>query len=156
MSPLCNAAIYRDATIQGYPVHHDLSYGIIPLRRHHDQWQVLLVQHGAGHWSFPKGHPEPGEDPQACATRELYEETQLAIQRFLTDRTFTENYVFQDHGRLISKTVTYYVAEVEGMAAPQAEELITLGWFSFDEANSTITFPAAKKLLADVILECCS
>ena len=31
--------------------------------------------HGAGTWSFPGGHPHAGESAEACALRELCEET---------------------------------------------------------------------------------
>ena len=33
--------------------------------------------HGAGTWSFPGGHLDHGESAEACASRELYEETGL-------------------------------------------------------------------------------
>lgn len=36
--------------------------------------QVLIVQQRGQTWSFPKGKIEAGEDPLACARREIYEE----------------------------------------------------------------------------------
>ena len=49
--------------------------------------EVLLVHPGGpywakkdlGTWTIPKGELDPGEDPEACALRELAEETGLAL-----------------------------------------------------------------------------
>jgi 8-oxo-dGTP diphosphatase len=45
--------------------------------------QVLLLKrtsvHGAGTWSTPGGHLEYGESPEACAIREVKEETGVRI-----------------------------------------------------------------------------
>jgi mutator protein MutT len=38
--------------------------------------------HGAGTWQFPGGHLEYGESIEACARRELFEETGLSIDSF--------------------------------------------------------------------------
>ncbi|MBQ3405184.1 MAG: NUDIX domain-containing protein [Oscillospiraceae bacterium] len=40
---------------------------------------VLLIQSGDGHWSFPKGHCEAGESELAAAVREVREETDQII-----------------------------------------------------------------------------
>jgi predicted NUDIX family NTP pyrophosphohydrolase len=59
------------------------SAGILLFRRTRDGVEVLLVHPGgpywarkdAGAWSIPKGEHDADEDPQACALRELAEET---------------------------------------------------------------------------------
>ncbi len=38
-----------------------------------------LSKHGCGMWAPPGGHLEYGESPEACATRELMEETGLSL-----------------------------------------------------------------------------
>src|SRR5687768_11716247 len=45
-----------------------------------------LNAHGHGTWSFPGGHLEYGESPEACAKREAYEEGGVKIKniRFAT------------------------------------------------------------------------
>jgi 8-oxo-dGTP diphosphatase len=47
--------------------------------------------HGDGHWSFPGGHLEFGETPEACAHREVLEETGLLLTQ-THPLTFTNDY----------------------------------------------------------------
>lgn len=53
--------------------------------------------HGAGTWQFPGGHLEYGESIEACARRELCEETGLSIDRFRMG-PFTNDF-FEDEGK---------------------------------------------------------
>lgn len=122
----------------------DLSYGIIPLKRKDRSWQVCLVQLHAGHWGFPKGHPEPHETPIEAAKRELYEETGLKTKQILSEKTFEENYFFTFQGEKISKKVIYFLAEVSGKIVIQAEEIQTCSWFDLEEAQKMCTFAATK------------
>lgn len=125
----------------------ETSYGIIPLRKHEGKWQALLVRHGKGHWSFPKGHPEEGEEPRQAAARELEEETGLKITSFIDlIPTQNERYQFHHHSILIDKTVVYFAAEVEGTIALQEEEISDFRWLDLKAASAFATFPQAQHL----------
>lgn len=128
----------------------EISYGIIPLRKLNGKRQVLLVKHGKGHWSFPKGHPETGETPQETAVRECEEETSLHIVSFLNIPPHEERYFFRRGSQLIDKRVTYFAAEVSGEVAVQAEEITDFKWLSLEEAEKWITFSEARALLAKI------
>ena len=128
----------------------DNSYGIVPLRRNGEEWQVLLVQHMSGHWAFPKGHAEKGETDQQAAERELKEETGLSVQSYLSKLNFYEDYKFRFNGQLISKKVTYLLAVVEGEVVLQEIEIKASLWVPLLEAESKMTFKEGKSLCRKV------
>ncbi len=128
----------------------DLSYGIIPVRYVKKGWEVLLVQHGKGHWSFPKGHPDPGEAPQEAARRELEEETGLQVSRFFDLPELEERYQFRYQEDLVHKRVIYFLAEVSGEVKIQEEEITDFRWCHLEEAAERATFPASKELCRSV------
>ena len=129
----------------------DEAFGIIPLRKQTEGWQMLLVRHHGGHWGFPKGHALAGETFQQTAERELMEETRLEVIRYLLPDVFQEKYQFEERGQQVYKTVHYLVAEVEGEATPQPEEIQTAQWFSCAEAQAVLTFPHSRSLCQKVI-----
>ncbi|MBN9377806.1 MAG: hypothetical protein BGO14_04275 [Chlamydiales bacterium 38-26] len=126
------------------------SYGIIPLKREGQSWNVLLVQLHAGHWGFPKGHPEPQETPLETATRELFEETGLGISQLLSEQTFDEKYFFKFQGTLIHKRVTYFIAEVNGLEKIMEDEVKAMQWVPLLEAVEHVTFDQAKQICRQV------
>lgn len=131
---------------------HERSYGIVPLRRNGSHWQVLMVQLKAGHWGFPKGHANPGEAPLDAAIRELEEETGLTVHQFLQESAHDEHYIFTLHGKKIDKTVTYFIAEVEGDLKLCEVEIKDARWLDLENAENQATFAATKAIARELIL----
>lgn len=121
-------------------------FGIIPVRHKGTEWEVLLVKHNKGHWSFPKGHPSPNETPFQIAERELLEETGLSVVKFLHREPFIESYTYEKEGTTMEKMVSYFLAEVSKNVHLLDKELCGYQWTSFDEAYNQITFDQARRI----------
>jgi bis(5'-nucleosidyl)-tetraphosphatase len=144
----------------------DEAFGIIPIllasssevqssegRSTGNAYRVLLIQHHAGHWSFPKGHADPGETAIATACREFEEETGITDYTVLDggETSFTEHYAFTQKGKLIEKTVVYFPALVNSEAVTvQAAEIQNYAWLGYEAALECITFEQARLLMQRV------
>jgi len=130
----------------------DLSYGIVPFRRTHQGWEVLLIQHRKDHyWGFPKGHLEKGEEMLDGAVRELFEETNLTVDDLLCDTPFVEHYQFEVNKQVVKKTVTYFAAYVSGEIKVQDAEILQARWCPVDLALTILTYDEAKNLFKTVL-----
>lgn len=127
------------------------SFGIIPLRKKNNKWEVLLIQLIAGHWSFPKGRAESEENALQTAERELQEETGLKVKALLHEIPITETYYFSRNNHRIKKTVTYFIGEVEGTISLQAAEVQDAKWVSLQDVSNQITFSSAKALCRKIL-----
>lgn len=126
----------------------DFSYGVIPIRyNQQDEREYLAVQHKAGHWDFPKGHPEPGESEQETAQRELEEETGCQIKRWLDVKPQQIRYQGEKDGQPVDKTVTFYLAEVTGSPKHGDAGIKELGWFSYCKLRDQLTYDDSRNLL---------
>jgi 8-oxo-dGTP diphosphatase len=96
---------------------------------------------GAGTWSFPGGHRDDGESAEACALRELHEETGLAA---LNPRLVAEtDDAFPDGLRYR----TFFVRLDSAGGEPVVREPAACagwGWFSWDEAPDPLFLPVAN------------
>ena len=127
------------------------SFGIIPLSKSSGEWSVFLIQHHrGGYWGFPKGHAERGETPQAAALRELKEETNLDFVRWIQEDPFVEQYQFLAQGKKISKSVSYFAAEVSGETQLQPEEIQNGIWLPLPDALEKVTHQEGKSILSQV------
>ncbi|MBS4168496.1 NUDIX domain-containing protein [Parachlamydia sp. AcF125] len=132
-------------------IQYDVSYGIIPLQQKKGEWYVFLIQMPAGYWSFPKGHPNPGETELQAAKRELFEETGLSVSTVLFPQSFEERYEFQRAGQRIRKSVYYFVAEVTGQIALQSTEIQNGKWVLLSKASQYVTFSEGKALCQQIL-----
>ncbi len=74
--------------------------------------KYLLLHYPTGHWDFPKGHVEKGEDEQMAARREIFEETGIEVDLLFGFREIIK-YHFRDRGTLIEKRVVYFLGITE-------------------------------------------
>jgi len=115
----------------------------------------LLIQHHAGHWAFPKGHPEGDETPPETARRELTEETGLNDIKLWDAPAFEERYRFTKRsGKTVDKLVTYYLGQVSaafgGEVTVQAEEIRAFAWGNRKETTRRLTFAEGRALFDEV------
>lgn len=104
---------------------------------------VLLVHRPRyDDWSFPKGKHEPGERDEACARREVEEETGF---RPRIERDLGESAYLDQHGR--EKVVRYFVMTVAEGAFAANDEVDEVRWLGLGEARSTLTYDRDRAVL---------
>jgi bis(5'-nucleosidyl)-tetraphosphatase len=132
-------------------VRQDESFGVIPLSNQTGRWEVFLIQHKRGrYWGFPKGHSEGKESPQEAALRELKEETNLDVVRWLQPKPLMEQYQFLIEGKRVFKRVFYFVAEVSGTVKLQEAEIQDGIWLPLAEALEKVTHSEGKAILSQI------
>jgi 8-oxo-dGTP pyrophosphatase MutT (NUDIX family) len=90
--------------------------------------KVLLVQtwHGTGEWSLPGGGIHDGEDPALAATRELKEETDVALG--VDQLRLLKREPYRSHG--LRFDCHYFLAELGQTinASPNLPEILSSTW----------------------------
>lgn len=134
----------------------DKSFGIIPIKRVGEQWEVLLIHQFSkignnSYWVFPKGHAEKDETALQAASRELFEETGLKAAKIMQNPVFSLAYAFQFDGVQIEKTVDFYVGIItDDTVIIQTEEVKEAGWYSLDEAMKRLDYKDTKQMFIQV------
>jgi 8-oxo-dGTP pyrophosphatase MutT (NUDIX family) len=112
--------------------------------------EFLLLEHRAGHWNFPKGLIEKGEQLQETAMREVKEETGLKNLNLINGFKETIRYFFRvkyDYqvkergfkmGQAVMKFVTYFLMESKEKDVKLSFEHVGFEWLEFDEAMARL------------------
>jgi 8-oxo-dGTP pyrophosphatase MutT (NUDIX family) len=116
----------------------------------HREGKVLMVRvqnlKGDKVWTFPKGHLDQGETPEAAAVREVQEETGWLCR--IVSPLFTARYFFTRSQGKVSKTVDWYLMQPEKKTGkPDANEVLAAKWVPSDEAAGLATYPSDKQLI---------
>ena len=117
--------------------------------------KVLLIKRGKDpykdHWSLPGGSQKPGEPLEACAVRELREETglvadglELVSTRDRMDRnpdgSLAYHYVI----------ITFLATDVSGEAQAQSDAA-DIGWFTRSEMSDLNMTPDTAEFIIEVL-----
>jgi 8-oxo-dGTP pyrophosphatase MutT (NUDIX family) len=110
--------------------------GGVPAREGANGLEVLVVHRDRyDDWTFPKGKCEPGESDEACALREVEEETGLACS--LGDELPSTSYT-DARGR--PKQVRYWRLDVVGGDVAFDHEVDDARWVTPDEAEELLSY----------------
>jgi bis(5'-nucleosidyl)-tetraphosphatase len=123
----------------------EVSAGVI-LFRDAAQREYLILDYGS-HWDFPKGHIEPGEDPDTTARRELQEETGIRDARFILGFKESMRYFYRKSGEGMLKVVVYFLAETTTNEVTLSYEHHGYLWVPYEQCLKRLTFKNARDLL---------
>jgi len=108
----------------------------------------LLLHYAGGHWDFPKGHVETGEDEEQTARREIIEETGISTLGFLPGFREETSYSFRHStGEMAQKQVAFFLAKSSEKLVHLSDEHIGFAWLPYEAAKKKATYQNAKNLL---------
>ncbi len=127
------------------------------------QLQFLLMRYPHGHWEFPRGHVEQGEDHEHITMyREIEEETGISKKDLKVDGTFREHFCFSYRAQgdekndriknkkclFIRKKVVFYLAQSTKKDIELSHEHKEFTWLPIEQAINKLTFANARKIIA--------
>jgi choline kinase/8-oxo-dGTP pyrophosphatase MutT (NUDIX family) len=144
-----NKGIFDFETLPPYPV--VVSAGGVAVRNVGSDIEVLLVGSGAkGEWRVPKGMLEAGETKEAAASREVFEETGVAVK--VGDSLQRETWVYW-YDEVCWREYCYFFsleAISNGEPRPDSEHSVA-AWLSANSAMAGMKFEQERNALASTL-----
>ncbi len=128
---------------------NEVSSGAILFRRNNHTITFLILHYYSGHWDFPKGNKEEGESNLETALREIMEETGIRDVIILDKFMKQVFYKYKRNNHLVSKKVTYFLAETKSTNVVLSKEHLNYVWAQYDEAFQRITYSNSKEILTE-------
>lgn len=127
--------------------YYETSCGAIVCRKVNGEPRFLVIKNNrSAHWSFPKGHIEPGETWEETAKREVLEETGLHIKLIPGFRE-ESNYMIQN--RIDKKVIIFAATTKDTRTIIQESEIEDYSWLPFDGADHLLRFENDCRILED-------
>ncbi len=105
-------------------------------------------------WAIHGGALDLAESLEACAERELFEETHLKPNNLIFLKCYAgkDFYIkYPDGNEVYSVNHVFVTTEVSGTMKPQVEEVTELKWFSIEELPWDAMMPENKIFLKDYL-----
>ncbi|OGI17654.1 MAG: hypothetical protein A3J63_02545 [Candidatus Moranbacteria bacterium RIFCSPHIGHO2_02_FULL_40_12b] len=140
-------------------VSFEKSVGAVLFRRVNSKNKYLLLHYKSGHWDFPKGHQEKGENDEVTLRREVKEETGIQDIKIIPGFSKKIGYFYVAKGKerkkrlkvqrgiKIKKQVIYYLAETREKEVKISFEHVGFRWLDYSQALKKITFKNSKNVL---------
>lgn len=130
----------------------EFSAGIIPFRKDDKTRKYLLLLSRltvSQLWEFPKGQIEKGEDPPTAALREFKEETGISDCEIISGYQKVLKYFYRRDGKLISKSVTYFLGKAGEGEVKLSRESKDFLWADVNVAAKKIRHKNIRQMLLE-------
>ena len=130
----------------------EFSAGIIPYRGNGENRNYLLLLSRLTVnqlWEFPKGQIEKGEDAPTAALREFKEESGISDCVIISGYKKVLKYFYQRNGKLISKSVTYFLGKAGEGEVKLSRESKDFLWADVKMAANKIRHKNIREMLLE-------
>ncbi|MEN3013959.1 MAG: NUDIX domain-containing protein [Endomicrobiia bacterium] len=114
-----------------------------------DKNKVLVIKtknlKGETVYTFPKGHIEKEETPEAAALREVKEET--GVEAKIIKKIKDVEYWFIEDGKKIHKNVCWYLMEPISVKQIKSKEVEEVLWYEIKNVEDILTYKSDKELI---------
>ncbi len=111
--------------------------------------KFLVLHYPAGHWDFPKGNIETGEESLDTVKREVEEETGINSIEIIPGFKREIEYYYRRSGELVHKQVIYLLAKTSTRTITLSAEHQNYAWLDFEKAVDRVTYRNSKTILRE-------
>lgn len=125
------------------------SCGAIVYKDDFGERKFLAIHQLHGHWTFPKGHMEQGEDEFATAQREVYEETNVNIDFIQGFRRVNQ---YSPMPSVLKDVVFFLAKALDWETKAQLEEVCEVRWLSEEEIKGILTYSSDVDIFKEALV----